>query len=165
MLSDVKKRAEYDNFKRSGFSQQGAYRGNAGGGYQGQQGFQGAQGFDFDEIMRAFRSGGAQSQGGRASHFRGSMRGFEDIFGFGGGAEEEPVSSKVSSDFTATLNISKARAQKGGEVSFETSDGKKITVKIPPGIVGGKKLRLARQGRLCPTCDHPGDLILTIRVE
>lgn len=159
VLSDAKKRSEYDAFKRSGFSQS-ARPGAGGGGYGG--GFQGAQGFDFEEILRAF---GQQQGRGGGRQFRGSMRGFQDIFGGGYGDEEEEVSPRVSSDLTATLAISKARAQKGGEVSFETRDGKKITVKIPPGIASGKKLRLGRQGRICPTCEHPGDLILTIKVE
>lgn len=173
VLSDPKKRHEYDNYKKAGFS---------GGGYGGQGGFQGAQGFNYDDILKAFR--GAQSGGGRRTasfHFGGSARGFEDIFsdifsgggsGFGGGArqrgytdEEEYGVQQISSDLTATLNISKARAQKGGEVSFTIQGGKKITVKIPPGISSGKKLRLARQGNDCPTCHHPGDLILTIKVE
>ena len=151
VLSDAKKRQEYD-----------------GGG------FQGAQGFNFDEILRAFRGSQQGGGGARRVHVRfgGGMRGFEDVLGdiFGGGrgfggqeAEEEP--GEFSSDAAASLKISRQRAQKGGEVSFATREGKKITVKIPPGITSGKKLRLARQGVDCPTCHHPGDLILTIRVE
>ncbi len=162
VLSDAKKRSEYDAFKRSGYSQGGFGRGGqARGGYQG---FQGAQGFDFEEVLRAFRGG----QGGGRTTFHGGMRGFEDIFGgFRGGGEDEGDEGvqKISSDVTANLSISKARAQKGGEVSFEIKGGRKITVKIPAGIESGKKLRLSRQGKLCPCCDHPGDLILTIKVE
>ena len=158
VLSDTKKRGEYDAYKRSGFS---SNRGASASGWQG------AQGFNFEEILRGFSARGGPASG---RHYSGSMRGFEDIFsggghGYGGDEEEEMPSAKVSSDLTAALKISKTRAQKGGEVSFETSDGKKITVKIPAGIISGKKLRLARQGRECPTCDHPGDLILTIKVE
>ncbi len=163
VLSDAKKRKEYDAFKSSGFSS----------GHGGGHGFQGAQGFDFEEILRAFR--GAQG-GGRSSGYTryGSARGFEDIFGdiFGGGGQAasggygtQSYSDEVSADVAATLKISKARAAKGGEVSFSTRDGKKITVKIPAGITTGKKLRLARQGSDCPTCHHPGDLILTLKVE
>jgi len=169
VLSDAKKRADYDSYKRTGF----APGGQPGGGYGGfsakggpASGWQGAQGFDFEELLRAARAG--QRSGGGRTQFRGSMRGFEDIFGgFGGQSDEEDdsFSGKISSDLTATLRISKARAQKGGEVSFETAGGRKITVKIPPGISSGKKLRLSRQGKVCPTCDHPGDLILTVRVE
>ena len=164
VLSDAKKRKDYDLYKQGGFSQ-------GQGGYQSAQGFQGAQGFDYEEILRAFRSG--QGGGGRRTtvHFGGGMRGFEDIFGdlFGGGREtdggEEEMERHISSDAAATLKVSKSRAQKGGEVSFSTRDGKKITVKIPAGIGSGKKLRLTRQGSVCQTCGHPGDLILTIKVE
>lgn len=164
VLSDDKKRREYDAYKKGGFS--------SGGGSS--SGWQGAQGFDFDEILRMFRSGqGVGGGGARSGSYRygGSMRGFEDIFqGFGGGGyssadEGEEVSEKVSSDLSATLNISKNRAQKGGEVTFTTRDGKKITVMIPAGIASGKKLRLSRQGRICHTCEHPGDMIITLKVE
>ena len=158
VLSDEKKRREYDAYKKSGFSAKGGPA----------SGWQGAQGFDYEEILRAFR--GAQS--GRQSHVRFGGGGFEDIFGelFGGraqsyGREEEPESEEVSSDVSAALKISRPRAQKGGEVSFNLREGRKITVKIPAGITSGKKLRLSRQGNVCPTCDHPGDLILTIKVE
>ncbi len=166
VLSDAKKRREYDSYKKAGFSQ--GYGGGGGGG------FQGAQGFDYDEILRAFR--GAQGGGARGGTFRfggGNAAGFQDVFsdlfsgGMSQGGEEDygGAMQSVSADVTATLKISKARAQKGGEVSFGTQDGKKITVKIPAGITSGKKLRLSRQGKDCPTCQHPGDLILTIKVE
>lgn len=166
VLSDPGKRREYDAFKKGGFSS-GGRQGYGGGG----QGFQGAQGFDFEEILKMFSAGGGPASGGRRggarTHFRSSMGGFQDIFSSGGSEEdtEEYAPAKVSSDASATLKISKSRAQKGGEVSFTAKEGKKITVRIPPGITSGKKLRLARQGNLCPTCDHPGDLILTIKME
>ena len=160
VLNDAKKRQEYDNYKRSGFSQKH-------GGCP--QGFQGAQGFDFEEILRAFRGG--QGAGG-GSHFRVRTGGgggiFEGMFSAGGGMEgedDETEIQKISSDLSATLRVPKSKAQKGGELRFTTSSGKTITVHIPPGITSGKKLKLARQGRMCPTCDHPGDLILTIKVE
>ncbi len=158
VLSDEKKRRDYDNYKKSGFSATGGPA----------SGWQGAQGFDYEEILRAFR--GAQS--GRQTHVRFGGGGFEDIFGdlFGGqsqsyGREEAYAPEEISSDVSAVLKISKSRAQKGGEVSFALREGRKITVKIPVGIASGKKLRLSRQGNACPTCSHPGDLILTIKVE
>jgi DnaJ-class molecular chaperone len=159
VLSDAKKRQEYDQFKRSGFSQ---------GPRGGAQGFQGARGFDYDEILRAFRQQGGRG-GAQTFHFSSSGpmgNVFETLFGGAGGREmeEEDYGDKVSSDVSATLNIPKSKAQKGGQVSF-TKDGKTITVNIPAGITSGKKLRLAGQGNICPTCDHPGDLILTIQVE
>ncbi len=169
VLSDSGKRRDYDAYKKSGFSAS-AKGGSAFGGKEGSaSGWQGAQGFDFEEILRVFR-GTQQGSGGRVRYARsgGAMRGFEGIFGNlydEDAPDEEEISTKISSDAAATLKISRSRAQKGGEVSFALEGDKKITVKIPTGIVTGKKLRLARQGRLCPTCDHPGDLILTIKVE
>lgn len=160
VLSDAKKRREYDQYKQSGYSQ------NFGGG----QGFQGAQGFNYEDILRAF----SRQAGGQGGSFRvrtgGSGNIFEGLFGGMGDeddyeAESGVTAAKVSSDENVSLKISKARAQKGGEVSFTTREGKKITVQIPAGITTGKKLRLSRQGKMCHTCDHPGDLILTIKVE
>lgn len=150
VLSDPKKRAEYDAYRRSGYS------GHPGSGRP----FEGARGFDFEELLRAFRTGG----GGRSFRSQGPMSGFADVFDlFGGSAEPEPAS--VETDVAATLRISRSRAQKGGEVSFTTRDGRKITVRIPPGVPSGRKLRLAGQGKECPTCRHDGDLILTLQVE
>lgn len=157
VLSDAKKRGEYDQYKKGGFS---------GGASYGPQGFQGAQGFNIDEILRAFR-GGARSGAGRQGAYRssGGWTNLEDLFGGGGSDDADYGPAEISSDVTATLKISKNRAQKGGDVSFSTSDGKKLTVKIPPGFSSGKKLRLSRQGHNCPTCHHPGDLILTVKIE
>ena len=162
VLSDDKKRREYDVYKRSGFSG----RETSGGSTRG--GFQGAQGFDYEEILRAFR--GAQSGGGGSFRVRsghGNANIFEGLFGSQGMEEydEEPEHPKISSDLTATLSVPRTKAQKGGEVRFTLVSGKTISVHIPAGITSGKKLRLARQGNLCQTCDHPGDLILTIKVE
>ena len=168
VLSDEKKRREYDAFKKSGFRQQGP---------GGAQGFQGAQGFDFEELLRNVRaSQGGSGRGGQSFQFRsggGGMGIFESLFGgspsTGSGYGEDdgydvPQSQKVSSDASATLRVSKAKAKSGGEMRF-VKDGQTITVKLPAGVTSGKKLRLSRQGNICQTCDHPGDLILTIKVE
>lgn len=161
VLSDTKKRQEYDQYKKSGYSQ------NFGGG----QGFQGAQGFNYEDILRAFsRQAGGRGGGSFRVRTGGAGNIFEGLFGGMGDeddyeAESGASEAKISSDENVSLKISKARAQKGGEVSFTTREGKKITVQIPAGITTGKKLRLARQGKMCHTCDHPGDLILTIKVE
>lgn len=167
VLSDTKKRSEYDAYKKGGFA--GGYSGSQGGG------FQGAQGFNYDDILRAFRGAQGGGRGGmRYSYSSAGGSGFEDIFAdlFGGNAGRQYQShdtdggdEEMSSDTHAALKISKSRAQKGGEVSFTTRDGKKITVRIPAGITEGKKLKLSGQGSLCPTCRHHGDLILTIKID
>ncbi len=159
VLSDDKKRREYDSYKRSGFSQ-----GPTG---HGGQGFRGAQGFDYEEILRAFRSAQGGGGGRTRVHSMGPMNIFEGLFGGSGDEYEsgETEGQKISSDASATLKIPKSKAHKGGEARFTIQGGKTISVSIPPGISSGKKLRLSRQGNICPTCDHPGDLILTIKIE
>ena len=165
VLSDTKKRQEYDQYKKYGGTQ-GSGRGH------GSQGFQGAQGFDFEEILRAFSARGGPASSGRGNyrvHSGNTGNIFEGMFGGQEMGDEyesdEAHGPKISSDMAATLRVPKAKAQKGGELRFTSSAGKTIAVNIPPGITSGKKLRLSRQGNICSTCDHPGDLILTIKVE
>lgn len=160
VLSDEKKRREYDSYKKAGFSQS----------FHGGQGFQGAQGFDFEEILRSFRSGQGRGSGGARFRMGGSTGSiFEGLFGglgdeYGEEAQQGQL-PKISSDSSVTLRIPKTKAQKGGEVRFTTKEGKTITVNVPAGITTGKKLRLSKQGNTCQVCEHPGDLILTIKVD
>jgi len=159
VLSDAKRRAQYDQMRRFG-------------GARGSGNFAGAQGFDFEELLRQFSSQG-RGPSGRYSVF-GDV--FEDLFrdgargaryeyrtapGFGSVVEE----AQADADVVVNLRITRQKAEKGGEVNFKTPEGKKISVKIPPKIKSGQKLRLARQGRTCPTCRHEGDLILRVKVE
>ncbi|HPW76977.1 MAG: Chaperone protein DnaJ [Candidatus Omnitrophica bacterium ADurb.Bin292] len=176
VLSDEKRRKQYDQMRKFGGSFQGNYAG--------------AQGFDFEELLRQFSGRGARTQG-RYSAFSDI---FSDLFGGGmgnGGGSYQFYSAgpqsgshprhyqsassgyddgyvgqtqDIESDVTVGLKISKKRAKEGGEVTFKTHEGKMISVKIPAGVREGQKLRLARQGRECPACHHPGDLILKIKV-
>ncbi len=174
ILSDEKRRAQYDQMRKFG------------GGYQGN--FAGAQGFNFEDLLRQFQGGGGR---GRSS---GRYSAFSDIFGdlfsgMGGGGSHfrvyssgsprqgfygEPdeyeagpsaAATEESADIVVNLRISKRKAKEGGSVTFRTPEGQTISVKIPAGTKEGQKLRLSRQGRVCPTCHHPGDLILRVKVE
>ena len=175
VLSDDKRRAQYDQMRRYGGPGAGDFAGN--------------QGFDFEEFLRQF-SGGARAQG--QGHSR-QYSAFEDIFSdlFDAGRrgqtsyrfyssprsqgrtaydssdleEEEPLSASASADVNVNLRIPKEKAEKGGKVTFKTPEGKTISVSIPPHSKTGQKLRLVRQGRPCPTCQHEGDLILHIIVQ
>ena len=69
-----------------------------------------------------------------------------------------------SADIVVNLKISKKKAKEGGSVMFRTPEGQTISVKIPAATREGQKLRLARQGRNCHACHHPGDLILQIKI-
>ncbi len=171
VLSDPKKRAQYDQMRKYG-------------GHQGN--FAGAQGFDFEDLLRQFTSGR-----GRTSRKYSSFGDiFEDLFDQGGGQERhgfrarpsagatfydifsqenEPQttfqSRTESADVFVKLKISKEKAERGGAVKFQTPEGTTLNVKIPPHSHTGQKLRLVRQGRTCVTCGHPGDLILQLKVS
>lgn len=169
VLSDEKRRAQYDQMRKFGG---GAQQGN----------FAGAQGFDFEDLLKQFSSGGRGRSSGRYSAFSDI---FGDLFTGGGSArvyssggprqgfynmgqgyeEEQEEAVQDSADVIVNLKISKKKAREGGSVTFRTVEGQTLSVKIPAGIKEGQKLRLARQGRPCPTCHHPGDLILQIKVS
>lgn len=167
VLSDLKRKSQYDQMRKFGGQTAGAN-------------FAGAQGFDFEELLRSFSGGGKRGRRTRYSAF-GDV--FGDIFGDlgassffkqtsyggrGGGTRYEYVSEggvpKVDSDVYANLKVPRAKAASGGKVSFKTKDGKTISVNLPADVKNGQKLRLARQGNVCPSCGHKGDLILTIKL-
>lgn len=171
VLSDKKRRDEYDLARKGGF-------GGGGGSYQG------AQGFDSSEFMNFFRSGGARGgAGGRGGSGFGA---FEDILGDlfrgtggrggqqqytysyapgGGGGFEDGEGEREETDIQTEVAVPAALAQKGGEVKFKTRAGQQFTVRVPAGIKDGQKLRLAGQGRECRCCGKNGDLLVQIRIK
>lgn len=180
VLGDKKRRAEYDQMRKYGFS------GNPGGTGSGQgsasYNYAGAQGFNFEDFLRAFGSRQSRgSRGGSSGHYSVFNDIFEDLsssssrrggnFGaygspFGGAQQEMVVNpEEVDVDIVVNLRISKEKAASGGKVSFKSPEGKTIQVNIPPGTKDGQKLRLTRQGKLCRSCHHEGDLILRIKSD
>ena len=165
VLSNEKKRAQYDQARKYGGS------------------FSGAQGFDFEELLRSFSGRGGRSK--RSAQYSGFGDIFGDIFGDlgtsgfsregrayatprGGGVRYEYVSEQkpqgFDADIYANLKVSRSKAEEGGKVSFKARDGKVISVKLPTKCKNRQKLRLSRQGRMCSHCNHSGDLILTIKL-
>ncbi len=163
ILSDSKKRAQYDQTRKYG---------GATGNYAN------AQGFDFEDLLRQFGGGSRASSRGRQADSR--YTSFADIFdelftgqqggsAYGqyqtyqapGGADYPPEAP--SPDVKVNLKIPKDKAVRGGSVKFKTPEGQMVSVKIPAGVKDGQKLRLARMGRECQACHHPGDLILTVK--
>lgn len=162
VLSDDKRRAQYDQMRRYG------------GGGAGPGNFAGAQGFDYEELLRQFRGQGR----GTSSRYSAFSDIFSDLFENLGGRQNlyefytqgqetdgDVGTTKVDADVRVNLRISKAKAEKGGSVTFRTPEGKTLSIKIPPRTQSGQKLRLSRQGKLCPSCHHEGDLILTVKIE
>jgi curved DNA-binding protein len=92
---------------------------------------------------------------------------FESFFGGGFGTRTKTArraQSRKGRDYESKLNISLEEAYSGTEREFSIN-GKKLKVKIMPGIESGKKLRLKHQGEEGSAGGEKGDLYLTINIE
>ena len=143
ILSDDKKRAQYDQFGSAAFS------GGAGG--------PGAGGFDFNGFQ------GFQGQGGQGFkvNFNGQDVDLGDIFGemFGGGRRNR------GRDIQVDVELSLKDAYKGIERDFEIN-GNAVEVKIPEGINHGDRLRVTGKGEAPPQeGGEYGDLFVMIHLK
>ena len=153
VLSDKKKRKEYDTFGAEGFqqrfSQEDIFRG-----------------FDFGDIFREFGFGGDFFSGSG----RGSSSGMR--FNFGGGSPFGPQAGQQQarvkgSDLVYELPLTLKEVANGTTktVSLQHQGySQKVTVKIPKGLISGKKLRLAGKGSPSPVGGPPGDLFIQAKV-
>jgi len=144
ILSDEKKRAEYDQLRKYAATGRGFYPG-VGGGYRR------TTSANFEDL---FGGGG------------GSM---EDILGqfFNMGGRKKRQPSK-GADLQAAVTIPFETAIKGGQTTLQIQQPgappKSINVKIPPGIEDGGQIRLRGLGQPSPTGGKPGNLIVTVNV-
>lgn len=162
VLSDDKKRGEYDQFGsadqfRQRYSQEDIFRN-----------------VDLDEILRSFGFGGARGAG--RTTFRTGRRGgahsqgFEDPFSglFGGMSGQQYANMpKKGQDAEYNLSISLEESVFGADkkISFQLENRiEDISVKIPAGISSGKKLRLPGKGLSGYYGGPNGDLYLNINV-
>ncbi|WP_169753432.1 DnaJ C-terminal domain-containing protein [Campylobacter mucosalis] len=135
ILSDEKKRAQYDQYGDSMFGGQNFHdfaRGSANMG-------------DLNEILKNIFGGGFSS-GGFSGGFRGGFDGF--------GTPDLDINAKISIPFDVAVL--------GGEHNINY-DGKSIKVKIPAGINNAEKLRIKGKGK--SMMGQTGDLILTVDIE
>jgi curved DNA-binding protein len=156
VLSDEKKRRQYDQFGASGFHQR----------YSQEDIF---RGFDINDIFREMGFGGGGRAGGRQ---RGGTVNMEDLFsggGFGGGGfGGRQAYAQKGQDFTMDLFVDFLEAVNGTEKTIEYMfDGnrRQVKVHIPAGISSGQKLRLTGKGGAAGPGMPPGDLYLTIQVH
>jgi curved DNA-binding protein len=162
VLSDEKKRQEYDTYGSAGFqkrySQEDIFRG-----------------FDINDILNQFGGGG----GGRTTFRFGGQGGGGNPFDFfsqatggaqgggcgGGGCRPQPVKGQ---DQTYELAITLEDVLHGAEknISLRRDGGNQnIAVKIPKGIESGKRLRLSGKGAPSSSGGSPGDLYLKVTVQ
>ena len=150
VLSDKEKRKEYDTFGADGFRQR----------FTQEDIFRGS---DFSEILREFGFGGGNIFGGRGGGTRFSF-GSGSPYGFG---TEQQQAQVKGSDLTYELPITLREVISGTSkfVTFQHQGrSEKITVKIPKGMITGKKLRLVGKGNPSPYGGPPGDLYIQAKV-
>lgn len=156
VLSDTKKREEYDNFGSDGFRQH----------YSQEDIF---RGFDLNEILRGFGFSGG-SGGGRAQYTTFKQGGgdpFADLFG-GGGRQQYRPRPQTGDDLEYNLTITLEESVLGAEKKIALNkEGKvdEINIKIPKGINAGKKLRLSGKGMPGSHGGPAGDLYLNISIQ
>jgi len=164
VLSDTKRRAEFDQFRKFG-----------GVDPRGGGGFHGAEGFDFEDLLRSYGRQQGRASSNRSQSYSGFADIFEELFSGGGMNAQFDYGSQgrrtgrpqpaqpEDNDDQGTLKVSAVRAKEGGAVKIRSKDGKTIAVKIPKDARDGMKLRLKGLGKLLRS-GKKSDLILKIKV-
>lgn len=154
VLSDKKKRAQYDQFGEIGV---GEFQTNPRGQRVYSWGTDGSQidAEDLDSLFGAFRSSGSP---------------FESLFGRRRGRSQQRV--QAGADLHRTINLSFEQAIKGAqiEVDIQHQDqpmGRRETlkVKVPSGVDDGQQIRLKGRGGAGIGGGPRGDLFFTCRVR
>jgi curved DNA-binding protein len=145
IVGDAEKRKKFDQFGYAAFD-----GGMPGGGWGG-AGSGGNYQFDFGDLGSA---------GG----------GIEDLLGglFGGGRRRRARANMPGQDISAEIFVPFKTAALGGEIEVALTQPTKqqLSIRIPPGLSDGDKLRLAGKGMPSPSkTGKPGDLIVTTRIE
>ena len=155
VLSDPKKRAEYDQALKYG-AFMGGGAGQGGAAYGG-SGFGG--GMDWSSIIDSILHG----EGAFGTDWDPQTTGFA---GFNGWGQPRP---QRGADLTLSVDVSFDDALVGGsrKVSYRvpsTGETENITVKIPAGAVDGGRLRYRGRGEYGSNGGERGDLVVTTRV-
>lgn len=148
ILSDPEKRKQYDQFGHNWDKMGGGSARNPFEGFGGAGGHQ----FDLNDILGGMFGGG----GGGGSPFGGA----------GGGRRQ--ARSQKGQNVEAEIRVPFQVGVNGGEheLTLRTGGGtERLTVKIPPGIDDGGKIRLTGQGHPGMGGGAAGDVIVTVRVS
>ena len=149
VLSDREKRRQYDTFGSDGFQQR----------YSREDIL---KGFDLGSVFREFGFGGGNASGGP----RGGMKFSFGTHGPGFGGETRPQMKK-GRDFTYELPLTIREVASGTtkEVNLQWGQNSEtLTVKIPGGMIPGKRLRLPGKGWPGQNGGPPGDLYIKTNI-
>ncbi len=153
ILSDPKKRAEYDRaLKYGGYASGQGYSAGYGG-----QGFGG--GMDWSSVIESILRG----EGAFGTDWNPDQTGFAGFNGWG-----QPRAQR-GSDLTMAIEVPFEDALRGGtrKVTYRipsTGETVTLTVKIPAGAVDGGRLRYRKRGEYGANGGVRGDLVVTTRV-
>ena len=145
VLSDPKKKEEYDTFGSSGFHKQ----------YSQEDIF---RGFDFSNVYKDMGAGGGEDIFSRL---------FGGSFGRGGGRGGFRGGPQRGGDLEMEVEIGFRDAAQGAEkqVAFRRNGQREeLKIKIPAGVDNGSKIRLTGKGGQGEGGGPDGDLFLSIRV-
>ena len=152
VLSDKEKRRQYDQFGSSGFQQR----------YSREDIF---RNFDFSDIFKEFGFGGASSFSGGRGGRRFSFGSGSPFSGFDGSQGRQAPPKGADLVYEIPLSLQEIATGASKTVAFQHKGrSEKITVKIPKGMVNGKKLRLAGRGEPSAYGGPPGDLFIQAKV-
>ena len=136
VLSDTEKRKQFDTYGSENFQQR----------YSQEDIFRNS---NMGDILREFGFGGGGSAGGFSNIFgggRGGGRGFSSMGGMGGGCQRNappPKGQDLEHEIPLTLDEIMTGASKQLNIS-QGGSVKTISVKIPKGLIKGKKIRLVK---------------------
>ena len=156
VLSDPKKRNQYDTYGSADFqqrfSQEDIFRNSDLGDMLKEFGFGGRRGGGFSKMF---------GQGGPRGGFSGmGGNSFSQNMGGGFGRQQAPVSGK---DLEYELPLTLNELINGVKKTITISQGgtsKAIEIKIPKGLIQGKKIRLAGKGEASPNGGPAGNLYI-----
>jgi curved DNA-binding protein len=156
VLSNPEKRKQYDQYGAEGFERR----------YSQDEIF---RDFDLNSIFREFGfggGGGGRSQNVFSQFFNGSgfqTHGRQSPFGAGSMGQQAARGRDLVYELALTLE--EVAAQTSKTVTYQVNARQEAgSVKIPPGIATGKKLRLSGKGELGSRGGQRGDLYVQIRV-
>jgi curved DNA-binding protein len=158
VLSDPDKRQKYDRF---GSAWQAHERGGGGGfDWSGWAPSGGGPAYTYataEDLEELFGRGGGGSGSGFSSFF-------ETLFGQAGGrAGSRAMRPRKGQDMSYPVTISLAEAY-AGTTRAVSKDGRRLEVKIPPGVRTGSRVRLAGEGAPGAGGGANGDLYFVIEV-
>lgn len=157
VLGDKEKRKQYDTFGSSANFSNGQNFDPSQYGFGGESYTYTSEGGDFSDFFNMFFGGGASSRSSSRS-----AGGFDigDLFGGGGrGARREPQRQSYESELSITIDEAYHGANKKMTLNIG-GENKPIDIKIPAGIVPGKKLRVKGE-----KWGVDGDILFKINIE